>query len=233
MKWHNSWGPRELCEFYFKFIWNYFWNYAQQNLKNLNFINGSAISPWQLQPWQQYLHENDKLVKSVLQVVYCCLLTCLAVKRIVALMPPVGVDAMVLSARTVIVSWSDSSSDSSSDDAAYTVRYRQRSLRARYRYVNVTTRTARLDELRPNSEYEICVKVSRGTRHSTWSMSVFVTTNEARTSRNFLISHFNSLISVHSPDVISSSLFFLLSHCPYLFTLSHSGLHLFLKSFLP
>jgi len=98
-----------------------------------------------------------------------------------ALMPPIGVDAMVLSARMVMVSWSDSSSVSPDDYSVYTVRYSQRSMRARYRYVNVTMTTARLDQLRPNTDYEISVKLSRGSRHSTWSMRVFVTTTEART----------------------------------------------------
>ena len=169
-----------------------------------------------------------------MQVVYC-MLTCLAVKRIAALMPPVGVDAMVLSARTVIVSWSDSSSDSSSDGAVYTVRYRQRSLRARYRYVNVTRTTAKLDELRPNSEYEICVKMSRDTRHSTWSMSVFVTTNEARMLHSVLINHLNAALSLHSPDIILSSLFFplcLIVHDSSLFIIRGSKFYLFLMSFL-
>ena len=113
------------------------------------------------------------------------MLVCLAVAAVAALMPPVGVDAMVLSARTVMVSWTDSWSLSAADARLYTVRYRQRLPRARYRYVNVTMTTARLDDLRPNSEYEICVKVSRGAQHSTWSMSVFVTTNEARTFVSF------------------------------------------------
>ena len=108
-------------------------------------------------------------------------------ERLSALMPPVGLDAMVLSSRTVVVSWSDSSSVSASGAGVYTVRYRQHSGRARYRYVNVTARTARLNDLRPSSEYEICVKVSRGSRQSTWSMSVFVSTSEARTFCQLLL----------------------------------------------
>ena len=108
-----------------------------------------------------------------------------AAVQLAALMPPIGVDAMVLSARTVMVSWSDSSgsSESHSDGSrpVYTLRYRQRSARTRYRYVNVTNTPARLNELRPNTEYEMSVKVSRGSRRSTWSMTVFVTTSEAGT----------------------------------------------------
>ena len=80
----------------------------------------------------------------------------------------------MLSARTVLLSWSGR------PGSVYTLRYRARTLRhSRYRYVNVTTTTAKIDQLRPNTEYEISVKVSRGSRHSTWSMSVHVRTSEA------------------------------------------------------
>jgi len=96
-------------------------------------------------------------------------------------MPPVGVDALVLSATSAIVSWSDSWSASAGDSALYTVRCGQRTLRGHYRYVNVTTTTATIDQLRPHTEYEISVRVSRGARRSTWSMSVLVTTKQART----------------------------------------------------
>jgi len=92
-------------------------------------------------------------------------------------MPPIGVDAMVLSARTVLLSWSARATGS---ESVYTLRYRARTLRhSRYRYVNVTTTTAKIDQLRPNTQYEISVKVSHGSRHSTWSMSVLVSTTEA------------------------------------------------------
>jgi len=118
-----------------------------------------------------------------------------ALVPVAPLMPPIGVDAIVLSATAVIVSWSDSSSVAVSDGSVYTLRYGQRTLRGRYRYVNVSMTTARLDELRPNTEYEISVKVSRGTRHSTWSMSVLVTTHEAGTfCRNAAAHCYDSMI---------------------------------------
>jgi len=102
-----------------------------------------------------------------------------ALLPVAALMPPIGVDAIVLSSTTVVVSWSDGSSESPSDAGVYTLRYGPRTPRPRYRYVNVSTTTATLDDLRPNTEYEMSVKASRGRRHSTWSMTVFATTNEA------------------------------------------------------
>jgi len=103
-----------------------------------------------------------------------------ALMPVAPLMPPVGVEALVLSATSVLVSWSDSWS--ASDSAAmYTVRCGRRTLRGRYRYVNVSTMTTRFDELRPYTEYEISVRVSRAGRQSTWSMSVLVTTKHART----------------------------------------------------
>ena len=97
-------------------------------------------------------------------------------------MPPIGVDAMVLSARTVLVSWSMSVEPGSVSvsGSVYTLRYRARTVRhARYHYVNVTTTRARLHQLRPHTEYEISVKVSRGSQHSTWSMTLLVSTTQA------------------------------------------------------
>jgi len=115
-----------------------------------------------------------------------CVCVCVCVTALVPpapLMPPVGVDALVLSATSVMLSWSDSWSPvSASDRAVYTVRCARSTLPGRYRYVNATTTTARLDRLRPHSEYEMSVRVSRGRRQSTWSMSVLVTTRQARTS---------------------------------------------------
>lgn len=103
----------------------------------------------------------------------------LAVVPVAPLMPPIGVDATVLSEIAVLVSWTESVSVSPTDESVYTVRYGQRTLRGRYRYVNVTKATATLDQLRPHTEYEISVRVSRGSRHSTWSMSVLVVTKQA------------------------------------------------------
>jgi neogenin len=100
----------------------------------------------------------------------------------IPLMPPVGVHATVLSSNVIIVSWSDSTSAAPVDGSVFTVRYGQRPLRGRYRYVNVTSTSAHIDDLRPDTEYEMSVKVSRGVRQSTWSMSVFVRTKEAAPS---------------------------------------------------
>jgi hypothetical protein len=95
-------------------------------------------------------------------------------------MPPVGVDAASVSSSTVHVTWSDASPHAGfSDGRVYTVRYGQRSMRGRYRFVNVTSANARIEDLRPDTEYELSVKVSRGTRQSSWSMSVIVRTREA------------------------------------------------------
>lgn len=99
-----------------------------------------------------------------------------AALRLAPLMPPVGVDAVMLSATAVLVSWSDTQDSGGPGSSVYTVRC---GLRGRYRYVNVTLTSARLDQLRPHSDYECSVRVSRARRHSTWSMTVLVTTDQA------------------------------------------------------
>jgi len=134
---------------------------------------------------------------------HCVLDVVSAAVPMTALMPPVGVDATTLSATAVLVSWSDSDSGGQVDghEVLYTVRYRpvvsragtQRASAQRgYRYVNATSSmTARLEQLRPHTEYEISVRLTSATvdgrrRHSAWSMSVLVTTHDAGTIRVLL-----------------------------------------------
>ena len=46
-------------------------------------------------------------------------------------------------------------------------------------FINTTDLVCHIDELKPDTQYEFSVKVTKGKRKSTWSMSVVNTTQEA------------------------------------------------------
>lgn len=105
------------------------------------------------------------------------------IERVTPMMPPVGLKTIVLSSSTVLLTWSDTSLGSNqrnTDNRYYTVKYTvlQGSGR-RYRYVNSTGLNCHIDNLKPYTNYEFSVKVIKGRRQSTWSMSVLNTTEEA------------------------------------------------------
>ena len=96
------------------------------------------------------------------------------------MIPPVGLQAVVLSSSTILLTWSDTSLGSNqriTDHRYYTVRYNAKSAR-RFRSVNATDLNEHINELKPNTEYEFSVKVIKGRRQSTWSLSVFNKTFE-------------------------------------------------------
>ncbi|UYV61776.1 NEO1, partial [Cordylochernes scorpioides] len=98
------------------------------------------------------------------------------------MLPPVGLKAIVLSATTVVLYWTDSTLPRTqvvTDGRYYTVRY---TAAHRHRYHNSTDLNCMIAELKPNTLYEFSVKVIKGRRESTWSMSVFNTTHEAAPS---------------------------------------------------
>jgi len=98
--------------------------------------------------------------------------------------PPVGLRAVVLSASTVVLYWTDTSLPRQqiiADNRFYTVRYTSyvHSNNPKYRYFNSTELNCMIDDLKPNTQYEFAVKVVKGRRESTWSMSVLNMTQEA------------------------------------------------------
>jgi len=113
------------------------------------------------------------------------------VEPVAALMPPVGVAARPLSSTSLRLSWAASPPPASPGDSAaaavYTVRCGERARRRRYRYVNVTATSTTLERLRADTEYELSVRVTRGRRHSTWSMAVLVTTQQARSGTSHIL----------------------------------------------
>src|SRR6218665_3604507 len=97
------------------------------------------------------------------------------------LMPPIGLKPVALSSTTVMLTWSDTTlgrSQRVNDNRYYTIRYNPK-FQHKYRLVNTTDLSALVEDLRPDTEYEFSVKVSKGTRQSTWSLSAFNSTREA------------------------------------------------------
>ena len=95
--------------------------------------------------------------------------------------PPLGLKAVVLSASTVLLTWTDMSlSDNQrvNDNRYYTIAYNPKTSHKK-KYVNSTDLNVHIDNLRPNTEYEFSVTVYKGRRQSTPSMSIFVRTHEA------------------------------------------------------
>ncbi|KFM76351.1 hypothetical protein X975_12770, partial [Stegodyphus mimosarum] len=103
------------------------------------------------------------------------------------MLPPVGLKAIVLSSSTVVLYWTDSTLSRNqlvTDNRIYTVRYSPylASSSPKYRYFNSTDLNCMIVDLRPNTQYEFSVKVTKGSRESTWSMSVINSTQEAAPS---------------------------------------------------
>ena len=100
------------------------------------------------------------------------------------LMPPMGLNAHVISATTVVLKWSDdtlSRGHKINDDRYYTIKYRPLSGKKgklRYRYINATDLNYHIDNLKPNTEYEFMVKIAKGRRESKYSMAVRNKTEE-------------------------------------------------------
>ncbi|XP_071098730.1 neogenin-like isoform X2 [Haliotis cracherodii] len=99
------------------------------------------------------------------------------------MMPPIGLKAIVLSPSTIVLTWADNTlgkSQKITDNRYYTVRYTPLpSHNRRPRQLNSTDLNAHVDGLKPNTQYEFSVKVIKGRRQSTWSMSVINTTQES------------------------------------------------------
>jgi neogenin len=100
-------------------------------------------------------------------------------------MPPIGVKAVMLSPTSALLTWTDTTlgrnQRTANDGRHYIVRYNPKVVH-KQRLVNVTDLSTQLNDLRPDTEYEFSVKVVKGHRQSTWSLSVFNRTQEAAPS---------------------------------------------------
>ena len=86
--------------------------------------------------------------------------------------PPVGLKAIVLSPKTILVTWSDSTlgrNQRITDNRYYTIRYKATTAK-KAKFVNSTDLNMHVDDLKPNTEYEFSVKVIKGRRQSSWGM---------------------------------------------------------------
>ena len=97
------------------------------------------------------------------------------------MIPPVGLKAIVLSSTTIVLTWSDTSlgrNQRINDNRYYTIRYFSQNRKGRPKHLNATDLNIHIDDLKPNTGYEFSVKVTKGRRKSTWSLSVFNRTFE-------------------------------------------------------
>ncbi|XP_015602585.1 neogenin isoform X2 [Cephus cinctus] len=100
------------------------------------------------------------------------------------LIPPVGLKAIVLSDKTVVLYWTDmtlSKSQYITDKRFYLVRYtsNHHSSNPRYKYYNTSDLNCMINDLKAYTQYEFTVKVVKGNRESPWSMVVVNQTLEA------------------------------------------------------
>uniref|UniRef100_A0A8D0BW31 Neogenin n=1 Tax=Salvator merianae TaxID=96440 RepID=A0A8D0BW31_SALMN len=98
------------------------------------------------------------------------------------MMPPVGVQASILSHDTIRITWADNSlpkNQKVSDARYYTVRWKTNiPANTKYKTANTTTLNFLVTGLKPNTLYEFSVMVTKGRRSSTWSMTAHGTTFE-------------------------------------------------------
>ncbi|XP_077375055.1 neogenin 1a isoform X5 [Festucalex cinctus] len=98
------------------------------------------------------------------------------------MMPPVGVQASVLSHDTIKVTWADNSlpkNQKITDNRYYTVRWKTNiPANTKMKIANTTSLNHMVTGLKPNTLYEFSVMVTKGRRTSTWSMTAQGTTFE-------------------------------------------------------
>uniref|UniRef100_A0A8B9L0I5 Neogenin 1b n=1 Tax=Astyanax mexicanus TaxID=7994 RepID=A0A8B9L0I5_ASTMX len=98
------------------------------------------------------------------------------------MLPPVGVQASVMSSDTIKVSWADNSlpkNQKITDSRFYTVRWKTNiPANTKYKVTNTSSLTHTVTNLKPNTLYEFSVMVTKGRRSSTWSMTAHGTTFE-------------------------------------------------------
>ncbi|KAK0142265.1 Neogenin [Merluccius polli] len=98
------------------------------------------------------------------------------------MLPPVGVQASVLSHDTIKVTWADNSlpkNQKITDARYYTVRWKTNiPANTKMKTANTTSLNYMVTGLKPNTLYEFSVMVTKGRRTSTWSMTAQGTTFE-------------------------------------------------------
>ncbi|XP_077057771.1 neogenin 1a isoform X3 [Siphateles boraxobius] len=98
------------------------------------------------------------------------------------MLPPVGVQASVLSHDNIKVTWADNSlpkNQKITDARYYTVRWKTNiPANTKFKLANTTTLTHTVVGLKPNTLYEFSVMVTKARRTSTWSMTAHGTTFE-------------------------------------------------------
>ncbi|TSL68267.1 Neogenin [Bagarius yarrelli] len=101
----------------------------------------------------------------------------------IPMMPPVGVQASVLSHDTIKVTWADNSlpkNQKITDARFYTVRWKTNiPANTKFKTANTTNLSHMVTGLKPNTLYEFSVMVTKGRKTSTWSMTAHGTTLEA------------------------------------------------------
>lgn len=102
------------------------------------------------------------------------------------MLPPVGLKATVISSSSIMLDWTDTGASgttgkSTVDNRWYLIRYTPNvhSNTPKYRYMNSSSPSCMIEDLKANTQYEFAVRVIKNKRNSTWSMSVLNTTGEA------------------------------------------------------
>ncbi|XP_026094287.1 neogenin-like isoform X3 [Carassius auratus] len=99
------------------------------------------------------------------------------------MLPPVGVQATVLSHDSIKVSWADNSlakNQKITDSRYYTIRWKTNiPANTKHKMANTTTLFHTVTALKPNTLYEFSVMVTKSRRSSTWSMTAHGTTFES------------------------------------------------------
>ncbi|KAI1904386.1 hypothetical protein AGOR_G00005110 [Albula goreensis] len=102
------------------------------------------------------------------------------------MLPPVGVQASVLSHDTIKVTWADNSlpkNQKITDARYYTVRWKTNiPANTKFKTANTTNLSHMVTGLKPNTLYEFSIMVTKGRRTSTWSMTAHGTTFETTPS---------------------------------------------------
>lgn len=87
----------------------------------------------------------------------------------------------MLSSSAIVLTWSDTTlgrNQRVTDNRFYTIRYTPR-VQRKPKLINSTDLNVHIEDLKPDTEYEFSVKIVKGWRQSTWSLSVLNKTKEA------------------------------------------------------
>ncbi|XP_063067047.1 netrin receptor DCC [Engraulis encrasicolus] len=102
------------------------------------------------------------------------------------MIPPVGVQAVALTSDSVRVSWADNSmtkNQKASEVRYYSVKWKtSHSTSGKFKSADTTALSHTVTGLKPNTVYEFAVRVTKGHKSSTWSMTAHATTYEAAPS---------------------------------------------------